>query len=182
MTLICALRVLCGFPSSLPVFLGLEISSSRVSAGENRAESASPCGRWVVGGSAGRGGRRSPLPAAGRHGRRETAMEGGDAAGGGAACLALCGPVRHRAPQCGRRAPCPGALGAPDVQALSGPRPSQWCTPLTAVPTQGDREGVPALSTGRERGTGCYGVLCPPPRAGACPRKGPSPRAATVLL
>lgn len=171
MTLICALRVLCGFPSSLPVFLGLEISSSRVSAGENRAESASPCGRWVVGGSAGRGGRRSPLPAAGR---RPWKVETLQAEGPPAS--------RQRAPQCGRRTPCPGALGAPDVEALSGPRPSQWCTPLTAVPTQGDREGVPALSTGQEGGTGCYGVLCPPPRAGACPRKGPSPRAATVLL
>lgn len=68
--------------------------------------------------------------------------------------------------------------------ALSGPRPSQWCVPLTAVPTQGDGEGVPALTTRQEEVTGCCRVVglrpCPAlsPGQGHSPGRVPPPGAA----
>lgn len=74
-----------------------------------------------------------------------------------------CQHGRQRAPPLRLPRPCPGVLGALGVEARSGSWPSQWHTPLTAAPTQGDRERVPALTSRQEGGTGCRRELCPRP-------------------
>lgn len=65
----------------------------------------------------------------------------------------LCQHGRQRAPPLRLPRPCPGVLGALGVEARSGSWSSQWHTPLTAAPTQGDRERVPALTSRQEGGT-----------------------------
>lgn len=155
--LIYVLRCVCGLSLSLPPLLGLGISSeSHFCLRAPRRVGVAV--RGGVGRSAER--RAAELPAGCR--RRETGRRRSRrGTWRGRLPRTSCQHGRQQAPPLRLPRPCPEVLGALGVEARSGSWSSQWHTPLTAAPTQGDRERVPALTSRQEGGTGCRRELCP---------------------